>query len=66
MVDGARHENPDSTDRDYQHLTFDAFMDVTIGLNMDGTALTEESRYEIAKLSIYDWTIVTPPNDIGM
>ena len=66
MVDSARHENSEPSDRDYQALTFDAFMDVVIGLNTDGTAHTEDTRFEIKKFDIYNWPAPSPTaSDIG-
>jgi hypothetical protein len=66
MVNGAQHSNQESVTRDYQQLAFDAFMDVVVGLNADGTELLHENRFEIAKLSVYDWTINDLLNVIGM
>lgn len=66
MIDGAQHETQNSINRDFQQLTFDAFMDVVVGLNVDGTALVQETRFEIAKLGIYDWTSTELLNGIGM
>lgn len=66
MIDGAQHETQTSINRDFQQLTFDAFMDVVVGLNMDGTALVQEKRFEIARLGIYDWTTTELLNDLGM
>ncbi|XP_053382148.1 uncharacterized protein LOC123562231 [Mercenaria mercenaria] len=64
MIDGAQHEHMDPMVRDYQQLTFDAFMGVVVGLNIDGLELMHEVRFEIAKLSIYDWTSTDLISDI--
>lgn len=64
-VDGASHGVSDPVNRNFQQLAFDAFMGLEVGLNVDGTPLIEESRFEISKFSIYDWTNEIPLNDIG-
>lgn len=66
IVDGSLHESSDAEDRNYQQFVFDAFMDVTIGLSVDGTPLTTESRFEIARFAVYDWITRTPSVDIRM
>lgn len=65
IVDGSRHESADAEDRNYQQFVFDAFMDVTVGLSVDGTPLTSEKRFEIARLTVYDWYTYSPSTDIG-
>ncbi|KAL4239723.1 hypothetical protein ACF0H5_000526 [Mactra antiquata] len=66
MVDGASHENPDAVYRNFQQLAFDSFMGLEVGLNVDGTPVTDDLRFEIATLGIYDWTISFPLNDIDV
>lgn len=65
IVDGSRHESPDAEDRNYQQFVFDAFMDVTVGLAADGTPLTDEKRFDIARIAVYNWFTYEPSLDLG-
>ena len=66
IVDGSRHESPDAEDRNYHQFVFDAFIDVTVGLSADGTPMTSQSRFEIARFTIFNWFTYMPSVEMSM
>ena len=55
LVDGVSYGDLDPDTRDFEPWMFETFMDVVIGVDLDGSPHVEESRFEIQKLSFFNW-----------
>ena len=64
LVDGRAYGDDQPHQRDFEEWMFETFMDVVIGVDPDGSPHIHESRFEIEKISMFNWQApVVPPDD---